>query len=200
MTHRWYACVLVTVTYVVICGFAATAQPVDFKVSEPTFVIKQPTPNVCWATAATILQSWKAKRALPIEAVVGVADPTYTFLYKNDKGLGSSNKASFLNALHLSAEPPASYTAQALESKLRLWGPLWVTTAEPAGKNFSVHARVILGIAGDGSAGGTILIIADPADGVIHPESFDTFTQKLERLAKADYGAGADVRPLIVHF
>jgi hypothetical protein len=176
------------------------AQQVNYVVPEPTFLIKQPKPNACWATAAAMLQSWKAKALLSIDKVVESADPTYLLVYKSDSGLSARDKAGFLNALHLHSEPPATYSAQALEAKLRLWGPLWVTTAEPAGKNFSIHARVVMGITGDGSGSGTILIIADPDDGAKHTESLDAFTQKLSTLARSDYGSGADVRPMIVHF
>jgi hypothetical protein len=75
-----------------------------------------------------------------------------------------------------------------------------VTTAEPGGKKFSIHARILVGVMGDGSGAGTTLTIADPADGAKHFENLDAFTNKLETVAKSDYGAGADVRPLIVHF
>jgi len=178
----------------------AADQKVNYVVPEPTFVIQQPKPNGCWATVAAMMLSWKNRRAMTIEAVVQSAGAVYQALYKSDVGLSAAEKPSFLDSLHFKNEAPATYTAQALESKLKLWGPLWVTTAEPTGKKFSIHARVLLGIMGDGSGTGTTLLIADPADGTKHFENLDTFTQKLDKVAKSDYGAGADVRPLIVHF
>ncbi len=179
---------------------AASAQAVNYVVPNPFFDMQQPNNNSCWATAATMLASWKAKSKLPISTVTGQAGVKYVQLFKNNKRLSSSDKVLFLSGLHLVAEPPATYTAQALESILRKWGPLWITTAEGPADDFSVHGRVVKGIMGDGSGDGTTLLIADPADGTTHPESLNSFTAKMATLARSDYGSGADVRPLIVHF
>ncbi len=177
----------------------AVAQNINYMVPEPFFVIAQPTPNTCWAAAATMLKSWKAGQLLSIDSVMQAAGDPFPVFFKTDQPLNTENKVKLLQALALTAEPPASIGATGLESKLRLWGPLWITTAEPDGQNFSIHARVLIGIVGDGSADGTTLTIADPADGAKHLESLGDFTKKLEAVAKADYGANADVRPLIVH-
>jgi hypothetical protein len=176
------------------------AQTVNYTVPEPIFIIKQPTDNICWATVAAMLTSWKAGQLRSIEDTMQSAGSLFVTLFQTNTGLGTRDKASFLRALHLTAEPPATYTAPALESKLRLWGPLWITTAEGPQSNFSIHARVLTGIMGDGSGSGTTLIIADPADGSKHLEKLHDFTSKMETLARSDYGDGADVRPLIVHF
>jgi hypothetical protein len=56
------------------------------------------------------------------------------------------------------------------------------------------------GIMGDGSETGANSIITDPADRANHVETLDMFTGKMEQVARADYGNGADVRALIVHF
>lgn len=185
-------------------GPPLSAQSLNYDVSEPVFLIKQPKDNACWATVATMMKSWKSKQLLSIDAVLEAADKasggSYSATYRLDSGLSSSDKPGFLRAVGLRAEPPASYTPQAIESKLRLWGPLWVTTAEPSGARFSIHARMVIGIMGDGSGTGTTLVVVDPSDGAKHIESFDSFVKKTEVLAKADYGSNADVRPLIVHF
>jgi len=175
------------------------AQDVNYMVPEPFFVIAQPTSNTCWATAATMLKSWKAGQLLSIDSVMQTAGDPFPILFSTNQPLGRSDKVKFLQALALTAEPPASIGAQGLESKLRLWGPLWITTAEPDGQSFSIHARVLIGIMGDGSADETTLTIADPADGAKHLESLGDFIKKLETVARGDYGDNADVRPLIVH-
>jgi hypothetical protein len=193
-------CKSLSVTLLCIVFSTSARAQVSYTVPDPSFEIAQPTNNTCWTTAATMLLSWKAKSPLAIKDVASQAGATYLALFTTtDTGLNSSNKATFLSALNLTAEPPQSYSAQALESKLRLWGPLWITTAEGDESNFSIHARVLLGISGDGTGSGTTLVIVDPADGARHIESLDDFTKKLETVARSDYGSGADVRPLIVH-
>jgi hypothetical protein len=184
----------------VLCGSTVHAQAVNYSVTEPTFAIKQVKTMGCWATVAAMLTSWKAHNLISIEEVLNSAGGPYSDIYKANTGLFPVDEPGFLKSLKLKAEPPASYTAQAIESKLRLWGPLFVTTAETSGHSVFVHARVILSIVGDGSASGTQLTIADPGDGQRHLESFGDFIKKTEALAKLDYGDGADVRPLIVHF
>lgn len=169
-------------------------------VKEPTFAIKQTKTMGCWATVATMLQSWHDGSLSSIQAVLATAGGNYPALYLSNAGLSSLEKPGFLRALHLTTEPPASYTAEALEAKLRLWGAMWVTTQETDGHQAFIHARLILGITGDGTSNGTTLFIADPADGQKHVESLGEFTSKIEALARSDYGKGADVRPLIVHF
>jgi hypothetical protein len=186
--------------FIALSGSTLRAQSVNYSVPEPTFAIKQVETMGCWATATTILASWKAHNLLSVEKVLTSAGGPYPDIYKSNVGLFPVDEPGFLNALHLKAEPPASYTPQAIESKLRLWGPLFVTTAETSGRKVFVHARVILSIAGDGTGPGTNLIIVDPDDGQRHLESFTDFVKKTETLAKVDYGDGADVRPLIVHF
>src|ERR1700694_1093131 len=114
------ALALVGLVHCALCPLAL-AQNVNFVVREPAFLIKQPMPNACWATAAAMLQSWKAQALLSIDKVVDSAGPTYSLLYQGDSGLSRKDNAGFLRALHLHAEPPATYSAQALESKLRLW-------------------------------------------------------------------------------
>jgi hypothetical protein len=190
----------VLVVYLMFSSHVLSAKDVNFMVKEPTFAIKQVKTMGCWATVATMLQSWHDGNLLSIQSVLATAGADYQGLYLSNAGLSSLQKPAFLHALHLTAEPPASYTAEALEAKLRLWGPLWVTTQETDGQQAFIHARLILGITGDGSSNGTTLFIADPADGQKHTESLGAFTSKMEALAKSDYGSAADVRPLIVHF
>jgi hypothetical protein len=182
-----------------ICGPTLRGQSVNFSVKNPTFQIEQVKTMGCWATALTMLRSWKEGKLLSIEDVLKSAGGPYLDMYNANIGLSPLDEPAFLTASKLKAEPPATYTPQAIETKLKLWGPLAVTTAHGSGKQVYVHMRVILGIAGDGTAKGTMLTIADPADGQNHIVSFDDFIAKTADLAKLDYGVGADVRPLIIH-
>jgi hypothetical protein len=188
------------ICFIPLCSSTLGAQAVNYSVPEPTFAIKQVKTMGCWATAAAILASWKAHSLLSVEDVLKSAGGSYQEIYKGNLGLFPVDETGFLKALKLKAEPPASYTPQGIESKLRLWGPLFVTTAETNGRQVFVHARVILSIIGDGTGPGTQLTIADPDDGQRHLETLTDFVTRTETLAKLDYGISADVRPLIVHF
>jgi hypothetical protein len=49
---------------------------VDFTVSGIVPAIQQPTPNTCWATAATILYSWNNNASSDRPAVLSTAAPS----------------------------------------------------------------------------------------------------------------------------
>jgi len=183
----------------------ASAQ-VNFSVPGTVPNLQQPTRNTCWATAATILVSWKTNSSLSIQTVMQRADTNsssafgFANKFSNDQGLSGSLKPDFLKALGLKAEPPMNPTIAGWQNLLRNNGPLWVTTNEGTRQNFAIHARIMTAIAGDGSADGTFVTFIDPADGQVHSESMTTFVNKLEQVAQADLGNGAELRPQIVHF
>jgi Papain-like cysteine protease AvrRpt2 len=97
------------------------------------------------------------------------------------------------------AEVPQDYTASGWQDLLQKNGPLWVTTNEGT-SSFSVHARILIGIHGDGSPDATFLKIIDPADASTVSQSLLIFTQHFDQVATNDIGAGADLRPQVVHF
>lgn len=172
--------------------------PFDYTVPGQFFLIKQPTNMVCWATAATMLRSWKQQQKRDIGSVMDEAGFQFRVMFDHNEGLSSEAKQQFLDAMKLKTEPPATYTGPAILNLLKQYGPVWVTTTPPGGKSFSIHARIVIGITG--SDQDALLTVADPADGAKHVESITAFTAEMEAIAKNDYGNGADVRPLIVHY
>lgn len=185
------------------CGVLAAQ--INFTVSGTVPNLQQPTPNVCWATAATMMISWKNDSNLSIQTVMTQADNNsgnafgFAQMFASDQGLSGGIKPSFLQALRFKAEPPMNPSVTGWRDLMQANGPLWVTTNEGTQQNFAIHARVMIGIAGDGTADGTFLSFIDPADGMMHSESVTTFVQKFEEVARQDLGDGADLRPQIVH-
>lgn len=177
---------------------AKIASSIGYDVPGIVAPIRQPSDNVCWATAATILYSWKRNASLDIAQVMDSVGGDYRSKFDADMGLSASEKPDFLTRMALRAEVPQSYTIPGWEALLRRNGPLWVTTAE--GSGFSIHARVLTGIKGDGTAAGTSFKIVDPGDGAVHSETVETFLRKFEGVARQDLGTGGDLRPQIVHY
>jgi len=64
----------------------------------------------------------------------------------------------------------------------------------------TVHARVLIGIGGDGTPDGTILSVIDPADGQVHEETLGVFSARYSNVAIADSQAGREFRAQIVHW
>jgi hypothetical protein len=178
----------------------ALAEPIDVQAPGLIVPVKQPKTMACWATAATILAAWKDNTVLTIDTVLGRAGAEYVTLFNNNTGLSGSKKPAFLSSLGFKAEAPQNFTIKGWGGLLKSNGPLWVTTAEGPAQNFSVHARVMTRVFGDGTPDGTKFTFIDPADGKEHTEVAKDFLKKFEQIAIGDLGQGADLRPQVVHF
>jgi Papain-like cysteine protease AvrRpt2 len=175
---------------------------VDVQVVGKLRPLKQPTNNTCWATVATILFSWKNNSSPSIEEVVTAAGQEFLDLFNADQGLQNVDKPRFLEALGLIAEPPKSLNVEGFAQLLDAHGPLWITTDEDLGENFSVHARVLIGLRGDGTPENTQAIFLDTDPNTPSPdsESVAELQDKLAQLAIGDSAGGGSFRAQIVHF
>ena len=67
------------------------------------------------------------------------------------------NDVRIFQQLHFCCEAPMCYTVEGFRNLLESYGPLWVAGAVPG-----AHVRVVYGIYGDGTPGGTRLLVHDP--------------------------------------
>jgi hypothetical protein len=144
--------------------------------------LNQPSDNTCWATVATMMYMWKKQREIGIgEMLNGLPNPAFITYFNNNETINSKRKTEFLNSVFLKFEYPSSFLPSYLESKLRAYGPLWVTTKEGSNDDFSVHARICIGILGDGTVEGTFVKLIDPDGGKDTTENFDSFIREYEQ-------------------
>jgi Papain-like cysteine protease AvrRpt2 len=162
-------------------------------------VIAQPNPKACWATVATMMLSWRDKLSYTIENAMEIIGKDYKTKFTAGKGLLGSEKPKLLIDMNIGSEPPMNYSVFGLKNLLEAYGPLWVTTDEDPTMGFSIHARIITGIFGNGTIGGTSLRIIDPAGGKKYPETYRDFANKFEAEARA-LGVRDPLRIQIVHF
>jgi hypothetical protein len=173
---------------------------IDFTVSGIVPVIQQPTPNTCWATATTILWSWKNNASSDIATVLTSAAPQFLPLFQADQGLPGDQKPALLQSVGLTTEPPQDYSVDGWSSLLQNYGALWVTTNEGTAQFFSAHARILKGMTGDGNPDTTFMDIVDPGTGTEYNEAVTIFMQKFDDIARQELDAGADFRPQVVHY
>ena len=177
---------------------------IDFVVEGRLRPLKQPSTNTCWATVATILFSWKNDAEPDIEDVMTAAGQKFLDLFNANDGLKSTDKPQFLQALGLVAEPPMSFSVQGFERLLRAHGPLWITDDEDLSEDFSVHARVLIGLRGDGTPDNTDAIFFDPDPGpdkdVRRTETVADLQEKMRQLAIGDSSGGGSFRAQVVHY
>lgn len=162
--------------------------------------IKQPNPMACWATAATIMVSWKNQASYTVEQVMAMAGQIYLDKLNNGEGLLSSEKDAFLTTLKLIGEPPANFPPQQYIDWIKEYGPLWITTdASVPTDSFSPHARILFRIEGtntdDGS--GMRFVFVNPATGAESSESFAEFIASFEAMVTDNPG---NLFIQIVHF
>ena len=158
----------------------ALERPVDYSVPGIVPVLRQPSGLTCWATVTTMMVSWKQGRSLPIETALEGIGQIYLNMFSANQGLSAAEKPVFLAAAGLVAEPPQNPSMEGWEAMLRRFGPLWVTTDEAQGPRWAIHARIMTGIHGDGTPGGTTIDLIDPAGGREYSERFTTFIRKFE--------------------
>lgn len=158
-------------------GFTA---PVSYQVPDPVPVLAQPSGMSCWATVYTMLYSWKRQQSMTIETALGDAGQRWLDVFRSDSGLSGGDKVDFVSATGLVAEAPQNFSVPGWERLLRDYGPLWVTGDEAPGAAWAIHARIIVGIQGDGTPEGTRFSIIDPAGGRRYDEAISVFIPKYE--------------------
>jgi hypothetical protein len=175
---------------------------IDLQIEGRLLPLKQPeNSNLCWAFVATILFNWKKNRSASVEEVMTVAGQEFLDLFTSNQGLKGQDKSRFLQALGLVSEPPMSFSVQGFEQLLQAHGPLWITTDEDPSENFSVHARVLIGLRGDGTPENTTAIFLDTDPRAEdRPESVADLQAKMTELAIGDSSGGGAFRAQVVHF
>jgi len=179
-------------------GDTTDAKPVIDTVISGVPAVNQVKSKGCWAAAVTMLRSFQAKQTLDIATVLAEVGAPYPDMYQNDTGLEPSDTAAFMTAFHLQDATLGALTAEAIAEQLKARGPLWVVVDEDPAATFSVHARVITGVRGDGSPGNTDVIYNDPAGGREEREKLSAFIAKAIQLGNGLNGAFGGYSPLIL--
>lgn len=157
---------------------------VSYKVPGHRVVLTQAGPMTCWATAYTMMISWKSQQSFDIRKAVELVDQKYAVMY--DEGLRPNSQVgmppnefgAFLKKARMKQEPMANLTIEGWKEKLRSYGLLWVGTLNLS--NSGLHSRIITGISGDGSVNKTWMYIVDPDGGKEYTERFDFFVKRYE--------------------
>ena len=166
-------------------GAAATTKPAVHQLVSGIVphVLQDTKSKGCWAAALTMLKSWAANQSMTIETALAEGGQAYIDKFNNNTGLAPNEVPAFMQAYKLRDASIGALTATGLAKQLAERGPLWVVADEDSSVSFSVHARVVTGITGDGTPQGTKVLFHDPAASTPDEESLQTFISKLEQLA-----------------
>ncbi len=150
-------------------------------------LIAQPNKVTCWAAATTMMWSWKKGVFYSInDALYEISLFWWThFQLSSDEtggGLPLADADEFFTQDVGLTGIAMSYSIDGLKNLLATKGPLLVLPDEDLSVNTSHHARVLIGMHGDGSADCTYVISHDPWDGgQVRFESFSNFNKRYQQ-------------------
>lgn len=179
--------------------WASGAEPKIFLIHDGVPQLAQAKRMGCWATAATILASWKEKRSLGEHALLQRAGGNWGSLYDSDAGLAGRQVAEFAKAVKLRAHAPQSYSPDGWKQLLGT-GPVWVGTAILDTSVPYKHVRVVYGVEGDGTGAGTRLLLIDPDGGRRYSRTLVQFAQEIESVARQELGATGNINPQVISY
>lgn len=176
---------------------ARIAAAVD--ISYPVTPVAQTKTMSCWAAAAAMMLAWKNNVPTTELAAAQAAGPNFVLAFRNNTGITGPEIGELARGLSLKAEAPQNFTAQGYATLLKK-GPLWVGTAIFYQDRVYRHVRIVRGIHGDGTEGGSKLDIVDPDGGRSYSSTVAQFAIEMETIARQDLGAGRNLSPQVLHF
>jgi N-acetyl-anhydromuramyl-L-alanine amidase AmpD len=121
-------------------------------------LIAQPTGVSCWATAAAMVDGWRRRQSVSIDAIAAFDNLTV------NRGLPLTDAARFGQAIGFTAQPNACYTPEGFRQILEANGPLWVAGFMQFPTGLSGHAVVVTGMYREN--GNYFVRLTDPWDHV----------------------------------
>ncbi|HVG66624.1 MAG TPA: papain-like cysteine protease family protein, partial [Gaiellales bacterium] len=97
--------------------------------------VGQPTDKSCWATAAAMIDGWRRRQAVSVDAIARFDS------LSTRNGLPPTSAARFAEAIGFTVHPNACYTPEGFRDILEANGPVWVAAKVPG-----LHAIVVTGM------------------------------------------------------
>lgn len=158
--------------------------------------VRQPDPMSCWAAAGAMLANWnRTGSPLTAESYARSLGHPWTQRFEDRKGIDGREHQEFARSAGLVIHPPQNFMITAYAEMLQSFGPLWIATTHG---NIGAHARVLVGVYGDGSPNGTLMEFIDPRDGSRRREPFMTFLESFEQEAR-DASSLEEIRWQVMH-
>jgi hypothetical protein len=166
----------------------------DYRVPDLPMPLQQTTSNLCWATVATMMASWRDRQSWTVNGYVSSLGGPWAAKLPANEGLTPAEAPQFLATMGLQIESTqANFTAERWESMLRDWGPIWVTadySSAPQVQGY--HAHIVVGIHGPSDGDPTVDVI-DPAIGREVQMPLSELVARYEQLARTAF-AGMQIR------
>ena len=157
---------------------------VSYIVPGEKMLYAQPNTMACWATAYTMMNSWKNQECYAdIRSAISSLGQPWLGYFDRNTGVPPSEGRRFESATGLTREPRMNLSPKGWESYLRSYGLMWVSGTLVGG---GIHDRVLEGISGDETGDGTKMYIMDPNGGRRYTETLATFLVGFEGQAAVE--------------
>ena len=124
---------------------------VSYIVPGEKMLYAQPNTMACWATAYTMMNSWKNQECYAdIRSAISSLGQPWLGYFDRNTGVPPSEGRRFESATGLTREPRMNLTPTGWESYLRSYGLMWVSGTIVGG---GIHDRVLEGIGPAGTVG-----------------------------------------------
>ncbi|MHB8689640.1 MAG: papain-like cysteine protease family protein [Solirubrobacteraceae bacterium] len=152
---------------------------VDYAVPGLLAPLQQPSPLTCWATVIAMMTSWRRQQSIAPHDAIAPAGQEFLTKLAAGQGLDVESAGRLYQALGLVAIQSLNPSVDGWDQYLRLYGPQYVDIGYP-NNNVNVHAVIVTGISGDGTADGTTITYIDPVPGAVVNRKFRDFLTQYE--------------------
>jgi hypothetical protein len=121
----------------------------SYRVPDLPMALQQTSSHLGWAFIATIMASWRDRQNWSPQEYIRSLGGVWEQKFVNNEPLKSSEVLQFLATVGLQVETlEIHFGAERLDSMLREWGPLWVTSEAPDSSALQGASAVLVGIHG----------------------------------------------------
>jgi hypothetical protein len=179
-------------------GGSSSKPAIDVKVPGDVPMVPQEKSKGCWAASLAMLKSWKAEKPLSIEEALAEGGQAYVDKFNNNTGLLPNEVEAFMSDFGLRDASIGALTAKGLADQVKERGPLWLIADQDESASFSIHARVVTAVSGDGTPQGTKITFRDPANESADPLSLQKLIVEMEQLEEGISNAFGSFAPQIL--
>ena len=151
--------------------------------------LRQAGENTCWATAYTMMASWRQGRTLAVDEALRAVGDEWARLAREDRVLPWADVERFATAAGLHALPGLDYPIDRWQAFLEQLGPIWISLApDPGDTEGPMDSVVITAVRrdSDGDGDGGTIELSDPETGTRSLLPFDELSRRFrERVVAA---------------
>ena len=150
-----------------------TDLPKIYQLTEEIKPIASDLANGSWASAYSMMASWRKRQPKSIEAALTELGARWLAAYQSATGLADQQAVEFIAAAGL-VKKSVPLTVESVYDGMTEFGPLWLALESPSG-TWSAKAWLITGITGDGTPEGATLHAIDANAGTPIHEGLSAF-------------------------